>query len=253
MPTATATGLNLSLVMRYFPHGLNGITPANLRFFKSTDAGANWQPCGISSSGPGYAQLSGVDGFSRWTLGDVLRPLPVGLTSFRAVRQGPQTLVSRTTATETNNRGFEVEVSTDGRQFRGLGFVPGQEGTAPQPRTYQFLDCEANKQGLRYYHLRQEDLDGKTSYLGPVTVSFQEAQATQLAAYPTAFAGRLTVELTTPAATPVAFTLTDALGRVVWQQTQPVAASLNKVDLILQCFAGTYILTARLRSTVLRQ
>ncbi|WP_081910678.1 T9SS type A sorting domain-containing protein [Hymenobacter sp. APR13] len=249
----TANGLNLSLVMRYFTHELNGIVPANLRFFKSTDAGANWQPRGVSSSGPGYAQLNGVEGFSRWTLGDAQRPLPVGLTSLRAVRQGPQALISWTTASEINNRGFEVEVSTDGRQFRDLGFVPGQEGPATQPRAYQFLDREANKQGLRYYRLRQEDQDGKTSYFGPVTVSFQEAQAMQLSAYPTAFSGRLTVELTTPTATPVAFSLTDALGRVVWQQTQPMAAGLSTLDLAPQCPAGTYILTARLNGTVLRQ
>ncbi|MBD2713416.1 hypothetical protein KBK19_00035 [Microvirga sp. STR05] len=249
----TPNGLNLSMVMRYLAHELNGITPANLRFFKSTDAGVNWQMRGVSSSGAGYATLNSVDGFSRWTLGDVLRPLPVGLSAFQAVRQGRQALITWSTATEVNNRGFGVEVSTDGRQFRQLGFVAAREGGSAAKRNYQFVDQEEGKQGIRYYRLRQEDQDGKLTYYGPATVSFQEGLPTQLAAYPTVFGQQLTVEMTMPTATPVVFTLTDAVGRVVWEQTAPLAAGLTQTQLAPQCPAGPYVLTARLNGTVLRQ
>ncbi|SHK19523.1 hypothetical protein SAMN02746009_00559 [Hymenobacter psychrotolerans DSM 18569] len=249
----TATGLNLSMVMHYLDHELNGILPANLRFFKSTDAGANWQMRGVSSSGAGYATLNNVEGFSRWTLGDVLRPLPVGLTAFRAVREGRQAVISWATATELHNRGFGVEVSTDGRQFRQLGFVAAREGVSVAPRTYQFVDQEEGKQGLRYYRLRQEDQDGKTTYYGPAPVAFQESLPAQLAAYPTAFSEQLTVELTMPTAAPVTFTLTDALGRAVWEQTTTLDAGFSQTHLTPPCQAGPYVLTARLNGTVLRQ
>ncbi|MBC8084391.1 MAG: hypothetical protein H7Z21_14405 [Hymenobacter sp.] len=251
--SATPSGLNLSMKFSYFPHELNGIAPANLRFFKSSDGGTSWQTRGVSGSGAGFATLNNVEGFSRWTLGDAARPLPVGLTAFRAVRQGRQALLSWTTATEVNNRGFGVEVSADGRQFRPLGFVLAQEGSATTDRTYQFVDQEDGKQGLRYYRLRQEDRDGKTTYYGPATVSFDQALAGQFAAYPTAFRQELTVELSAPAATPVTFTLTDAVGRVVWQTTQPAAAGFNRTRLVPQCPAGAYVLTARFNGEVLRQ
>jgi hypothetical protein len=250
---ATSSGLDLSLKLSYLNHELNGIAPANLRFFKSVDGGVNWMPRGITSNGAGYAQLDNVDGFSRWTLGDAQRPLPVGITAFRAVRRDRQSLVTWTTATETNNRGFGVEVSADGRQFRPLGFVPAQEGSSTAVRSYQFVDQEDNKKGVRYYRLRQEDRDGRTTYFGPVTVSFDQALAAQFAAYPTAFTGNLTVELTAAASAPAAFTLTDALGRVVWQHTQMVAAGFNQTQLTPECPAGNYILTAKLNGTVLRQ
>ena len=115
------------------------------------------------------------------------------------------------------------------------------------------VDQEEGKQGLRYYRLRQEDHDGTTSYYGPATVSFQDEVSTQLAAYPTSFEQQLTVEMTIPAATPVAFTLTDAVGRVVWQKTETLAAGFTQLQVAPQCPAGTYVLTARLNGTVLRQ
>jgi len=249
----TPSGLDLGLKFAYLDHELNGIAPANLRFFKSTDGGVNWQPRGITSSGAGYAMLSGVDGFSRWTLGDAQRPLPVGLSALRAVRKDRQAIVTWSTATETNNRGFGVEISTDGRQFRPLGFVFAQEGSSTTARSYQFVDQEDGKKGVRYYRLRQEDKDGRATYYGPVTVAFEETQAAQFAAYPTAFNKELTVELHAATAAPVAFTLTDALGRVVWQATQSATTGFNQTHLAPECPAGTYILTANVNGTVLRQ
>ena len=249
----TNTGLNVNMLFRYLPSELNGVDPATIGFLKSINAGLTWEPRPATTSENGFATLNNVDSFSRWTLGDVQRPLPVGLTAFRAVRQGRQALVSWTTATELNNRGFGVEVSTDGRNFRNLGFVAAQAGSANAARNYQFLDQEEGKQGLRYYRLRQEDHDGKTSYYGPATVSFQDGVSTQLAAYPTSFEQQLTVEMTIPAATPVAFTLTDAVGRVVWQKTESLAAGFTQMQVAPQCPAGTYVLTARVNGTVLRQ
>jgi hypothetical protein len=250
---ANSTGLNVTMSFRYISSELNGVAPATMGFLKSVDGGMTWQPLEATTRGRGFATLSNVEGFSRWTLGDVQRPLPVGLVAFRAVRQGRNALLTWTTATETNNRGFGVEVSTDGRQFRNLGFVAAQEGAATTARTYQFSDREEGNQGVRYYRLRQEDLDGQTSYYGPATVSFQDGLATQLVAYPTSFDQRLTVDVTIPAASPVAFTLTDAVGRVVWQKTGSLAGGFTQLQVVPQCPAGAYLLTARVNGTTLRQ
>jgi len=250
---ANNTGLNVEMVFRYLPSELNGVVPAMIGFLKSVDGGASWQPRDATTLGSGFATLSNVEGFSRWTLGEAERPLPVGLVAFRAVRQGRHALLTWTTATETNNRGFGVEVSTDGRHFRKLGFVAAQAGAATTSRTYQFADREEGKQGVRYYRLRQEDHDGQTSYYGPATVSFQDAVASQLVAYPTRFDQQLTVDVTIPAASPVDFTLTDAVGRVVWQKTESLAGGFTQLQVVPQCPAGTYLLTARVNGTTLRQ
>jgi hypothetical protein len=236
------SGLNAEMRIDYLTSELNGIAPADLLFFKSSDNGANWQPKGISSSGANFAVLSNVDGFSRWTLGSRSRPLPVGLTAFRAQRQQQTAVLTWTTATEVNNRGFGVEVSTDGRTYRQLAFVTAQEGSTTTARNYRFVDTEAGKQGLRYYRLRQDDTDGKVSYLGVRTVSFETNSA--LAAYPTAFEGGFEVELNSPVAGPATFTLVDALGRVVWTQQHEVTTGMSHLRVEPTCPAGTYLLTA---------
>ncbi len=244
----TATGLNLALTMEYFTHELNGIAPANLRFYKSVDAGAHWMNKGRSSAGAGYAVLNSVDGFSRWTLGDITAPLPVGLTAFRAERQGRNALITWATASEFNCRGFAIEASADGKIFRPLGFVASAEGNSSSARSYRFVDAREGKTGPIYYRLRQDDRDGTAHYYAPALVRF-DAEVPTLAAYPTQFDQELTVALTSPSAEPTTLRLLDALGRPVWQQTvAPGTLAVRPA-----CAPGTYLLTATVAGQVLHQ
>ncbi|WP_426058242.1 hypothetical protein [Hymenobacter sp. B1770] len=248
----TSSGLNLTMTINYFQHELNGIAPSNLRFFRSANGGASWQNKSIGTSGAGFAvQSNGVNDLGRWTLGDVTNPLPVGLTAFRAERQGRNAVLTWATATEQNNRGFGVEVSLDGKTFREIGFVaPEGNSTSASARTYRFVDAAEGKTGLRYYRLRQEDHDGKATYYSPQLLNFDAALAT-FVAYPTQFGPDLTVELTSPTATLATLSLVDAMGRVVWQQdVAPGAAPLRVQP---ACATGSYVLTATVAGQVLRQ
>ncbi|WP_210514213.1 autotransporter outer membrane beta-barrel domain-containing protein [Hymenobacter terricola] len=246
-----SAGLDLGLTIQYLPHELNGITPANLRFFKSVDSGVNWQNKGVTSAGTGYAYLDGVSGFSRWTLGDLTNPLPVGLTAFQAERQGRNALLTWATATEQNNRGFGIEVSLDGQVFHQIGFVaPEGSGSSTAPRSYRFVDAAEGKTGARYYRLRQDDYSGEAHYFGPQKLDF-DAQPAALAAYPTQFGQDLTVALTHPTAATATLRLLDALGREVWHQEVAPGAALLRVQ--PACAAGSYFLTATVDGQVLRQ
>ncbi|WP_460504196.1 hypothetical protein, partial [Hymenobacter agri] len=218
----TNTGLDAALTIEYFTHELNGITPANLRFFKSIDNGANWQNKGISSTGPNYAVLTSLNGFSRWTLADLTAPLPVGLTAFRAERQGRNALLSWETASEQDNRGFGLEVSLDGRTYQQIGYVAAEGVNSSSARRYSYLDTTPGKAGARYYRLRQDDRSGTAHYFAPQRLSF-EAEGLVLAAYPTQFSSELTVALTAPDATTATFRLLDMMGREVWRQEQALA------------------------------
>jgi hypothetical protein len=89
-------------------------------------------------------------------------PLPVALIDFQAFeREGTAQLLWRT-ASETNNRGFHIERSADGRRWETFGFVAGN-GTTQTEHLYTFADRKPIR-GLNYYRLRQEDLDGRTEY-----------------------------------------------------------------------------------------
>jgi hypothetical protein len=156
------------------------------------------------------------------------------------------------TATELNNRGFGVEVSSDGTTFREIAFVPAPEGNSVAPRHYRYTDAADGKSGLRYYRLRQQDHSGETSYTTPQALRF-DADAPVLLAYPTRFERELTVELSGPAAAPATLRLLDGMGREVWRSAQPVAPGAAPLRLPVACPAGTYLLTAEVNGQVLRQ
>ena len=195
---------------------------------------------------------SGFTSFSPFGVEDLSRPLPVELTRFEAKRVQRDAELSWTTASERANKGWEVLVSTTapgsaGReQWQVLGFVTGAGSTSAR-HEYGFVDRTAGKAGVRYYRLRQLDLDGTTSLSDVRTVTFdQETAVATLAAYPNPVAEgqSLQISLTAPVAGPVQLVLVDALGRTVLTQTLTVAAgtTASGLDLPRQLPAGTYVL-----------
>jgi len=95
--------------------------------------------------------------------------IPVELTSFTANVIDQTVVLNWSTATETNNHGFEIEKRTS-NDFRAIGFVNGA-GTTTQPQDYTFVDANAEV-GINYYRLKQVDLDGTYSYSDEIEVEF---------------------------------------------------------------------------------
>lgn len=85
------------------------------------------------------------------------------------------------TLTETNNKGFIVERSNDGRTFTTAGFVPTKAagGNSTQNTSYQFTDAQPYVQ--TYYRLKQVDIDGRYSYSNTIVI---KSKATVLSIYP---------------------------------------------------------------------
>jgi len=97
--------------------------------------------------------------------------IPVELTSFTAERNGNDVYLRWSTATETNNRGFEVQRS----EIRGrrsvredIGFVEGN-GTTVENHSYRFTDNGVSP-GKYVYRLKQIDFDGSYEYSKEVEV-----------------------------------------------------------------------------------
>jgi hypothetical protein len=102
--------------------------------------------------------------------------LPVELTLFTAVSDGKNVKLDWTTATETNNRGFEVERRVLSREYgegsssewKKIGFVSGF-GTSTGPKSYSFIDHDVSS-GVYLYRLKQIDFDGAYEYLNELEV-----------------------------------------------------------------------------------
>ncbi len=95
--------------------------------------------------------------------------LPVELINFDATIDGGQNHLTWRTASESQNKGFDIERSADGVRFDKIGFVAGK-GTTNQVQNYRFEDNTTFSSPLErsgevvYYRLKQLDFDGRFEY-----------------------------------------------------------------------------------------
>jgi hypothetical protein len=156
--------------------------------------------------------------FSRFALaGSKIAPFPVELVSFTAtLERNRDARLNFVTATETNNKGFELEVSFDGRQFEQFGFIAGQ-GTKTTPTAYTSLYPNLPI-GTTYFRLKQLDFSGNAKYstIAAVSRSLTTGSAPRLVlnSNPVDTDSRLTIEGQWEE--PLQLRILDITGRVVW-------------------------------------
>lgn len=98
--------------------------------------------------------------------------LPVKISSFEAnVTKNAKIEIKWTTESELNNDFFSIEKSSNGLDYKSLGVVKGH-GTTYKKIEYSFIDISPNN-GSSYYRLKQNDIDGKHEYFGPVAINFE--------------------------------------------------------------------------------
>lgn len=115
--------------------------------------------------------------------------VPVELASFTARASENSVELKWSTATETNNKGFEIERSLSPTPSQGegtsglhlpleggrgvgwqkIGFISGN-GTSTQPHQYSYFDKSVSP-GIYYYRLKQIDYDGSYKYSNEIEVS----------------------------------------------------------------------------------
>ncbi len=139
---------------------------------------------GINGTIPNYIQAINVSAFSHWTVGSSgSAPLPITLLSFEGKRIAqagePTESVKLTwaTASEINNKGFEIQVSDNAQTFKAVDFIEGR-GNSTTVSSYQLVFSNLND---GYYRLKQMDFDGKFSY-SPIV--FVEGLAGKVLVYP---------------------------------------------------------------------
>ena len=141
---------------------------------------------------------------------------PVELTSFSYKLIDDNVLLNWSTATETNNQGFQVERSKDKSKWSTIGFIKGS-GNSTTTKKYEFLD-KSPSIGLSYYRLVQKDFDGKQkiyspleiNYLGPLEYSLKQN-------YPNPFNPSTNIEFTMPKDDHVNLSIYNMLGQKVYE------------------------------------
>ena len=129
-----------------------------------------------------------------FTMGVDLTILPVEFTYFTTQTEREGVMLKWQTATEENNDYFQVEHSTDGRNFAILGQIKGK-GTTQDLSDYTFLD-EKPALGVNYYRLKQVDYDGAFEY-SEIAVTQFGGESTTVTMYPNPIHDQLTLNLST--------------------------------------------------------
>lgn len=248
--STNTNGSTNTVVFHYLPSAfeLNSIDEDNLTLYSTNTGSVPFIPLnGTLDKAARTVTQTDVATFTNYylTLGDKTNPLPVSLVSFLATRGGADAQLTWVTASEQNNKGFEVQVSTDGTTFRALAFVASQAGTSTQKLTYSYIDTEVAKTGPRYYRLRQVDLDGSASYSPVRVVSFGGAEvATQISVYPNPVgSGEARLFIQTAEAGTARLRVTDLLGRPLLDQAVSIASGSTEVVLpeLAGAKQGTYL------------
>jgi len=231
---------------------LNGNPEGNLVIFRTGNNGVPFAYVGGTVDvGNNIVTQFGVSPINTITLGDRANPLPVTLTAFDAKRVGADALVTWQTASESNNKGYNVQVSTDGKEFRTLGFVASASPNSTRAIDYSFTDTEKNKAGVRYYRLQQVDLDGKTAYFTPRAVSFSGKStegAAAVVAYPNPFGSEVHLNLQSSQEGQALVRITDMTGRLVGQRQVSLTAGSNDFEVanLGDLKAGIYLMRVTL-------
>jgi hypothetical protein len=146
---------------------------------------------------------------------DYLDIVPVELTSFTANVAEEGVVLNWTTATEINNRGFEIERSNAGQSWENIGYVPGY-GTTTEPQHYSFTD-ENVVTGSYAYRLKQIDFDGTVDYSDEIVVEVDltPGEYALFQNYPNPFNPTTTIEFQVPQVNDVTLKVFDMLGQEV--------------------------------------
>ncbi len=210
--------------------------PYDLKVGITSDGGSTWttiydHPSNGQSNGPetDTVNFNAIDNMqvafwysgdsfniNFWYIDDVNLSLvvPVEMTSFNAnVNQG-NVVLDWSTATETNNKGFEIQRKSGNSTFQDVAFINGN-GTTSQPHTYGYTDSKLAN-GAYTYRIKQVDFDGSFSYSKEVTANVNIPATFSLKQnYPNPFNPTTKIDFSLATDSKVSVKVFDILGREI--------------------------------------
>jgi len=166
--------------------------------------------------------------------------VPVKMLSFTAQKYGSANKIIWQTTAEVNNKGFEVQHSSDGVNYTTIGYVYAQTSSS----TYNFVDATPFSQ-TSYYRIKQLDINGNATYSKIVTVTRSNASnAGIIATYPNPARSAVNLVVNIPSASDASIFVSDATGKIIMtKKIQSVSNTNQTVQLNVSSLAkGSYFI-----------
>jgi subtilisin family serine protease len=181
-----------------------------------------------------------IDAYEAYLL--ALAMIPVELSAFTANSNGDDVTLNWTTATETNNQGFEIQRKMQNGEFGTVGFVEGN-GTTTETQNYSFMD-ENLEPGNYSYRLKQVDFDGTSELSDVIETEVSTPLDYSLSQnYPNPFNPATTISYSIPEVSNVTITIYSIIGELAATLVSgSIEAGYHRINFdASQLSSGTYI------------
>ncbi|MBK8704884.1 MAG: T9SS type A sorting domain-containing protein [Saprospiraceae bacterium] len=167
--------------------------------------------------------------------------MPIELAYFRGEAQDDQIALSWLTLTESNNAGFEIQRSENGRDYKTIHWTDGW-GTSTSPQYYSYTDTEVKKGIDYFYRLYQLDFDGTGSYSNWITLQLPVAQIQVGEFFPNPTPSTTSCYINSPSDDIVNIDIIAANGVVQRQDQQYITAGRQLIEVDCSGLAGGFYL-----------
>lgn len=175
-------------------------------------------------------------------------PLPVTLLSFTGKRTATEIQLSWVTTSEVNNKKFNIQHSTDGKNFTIIGSVNGN-GNTTGARNFSFTHKDPPV-GKNFYRLQQVDINGITKFSN-ILVIYAGNSKTNFSIFPSITKGDFIVQLPDRTYTGIALVaISDLAGRIVYNQKHTIVNNQIAVLATGKLLPGAYVVRIETNKSV---
>ncbi|MBL7813970.1 MAG: hypothetical protein JNL70_03110 [Saprospiraceae bacterium] len=212
------------------------ITPAQLNSGANTLTLYVTDETALSRS---YLPNTGYIFSQTWTLN---RVIPLEMLSFTAEKKGKDVVLNWQTTNERQTSHFDVQRSTNGKQFFSIGKVKSKNQTTTNE--YSFWDKNL-PDGTLYYRLEQFDIDGKSTF-SPIR-SIEKSDKFYYEISPNPTSDVLTISGNADYDMEMTIEMFNEIGTSLYQKKQVVTEGVFQHTINMSDFAnGSYFVVLRL-------
>ncbi|MGN6490980.1 MAG: T9SS type A sorting domain-containing protein [Agriterribacter sp.] len=221
---------------------LSGFTRSTSRLAHYIAGSWDYGAANIAATGtdPYVVSRAGFTSFSPFAV-STLNALPVTWLNVSGSNTGNDNEITWTTANETNNEYFSIEVSADSRDFEEAGRVPAASNPQSEQR-YIFIHRNVPYREA-WYRIKQVDADGRSSYSKTIRIMKGEKLRSELVYITNPASQTVTAMIQAERAYRANIIIMNATGRVIYRQPAPLNTGSNIVEINVGGYAaGTYLL-----------